>query len=166
PEESDNCAVIPYNENYAKKQAESHSKATQTVKCGPEDMVTLIMKQAGRHALARSRPSQRQMERVENKCVCANGSPVLLARHRESRNGSRKSRYKHYATGNDNERELKCQCALNGEQTDLLSSHHHQHQYHLPLRHRESNRHRKLRSSSLRNHYRPREWLVDYEGNN
>ncbi|CAG2178681.1 unnamed protein product, partial [Oppiella nova] len=60
-----NGAIVAYNDTTHTK-----STATQTVKCGPEDYATVIIKQASRHALAKSgsqTQSQSQSQKHNNK---------------------------------------------------------------------------------------------------
>lgn len=175
---SSSSAVVPLYKSG--QRTESVSVATQTVKCGSEDtMVTLIMKQAGRHALARSRScgGQRSVERHNGSCTCSS------RHHRESsRNGSKQSsnrtngstKYYHLNGENGDTHtsemsNLHCQCNLTAEQ--LLFCHsavsngsNRRHNRDSSVRH---NRGSKLRSASLRSghhqeHYRPSEWLIDY----
>ena len=192
-------------ETMTTKTVELTSVATQTVKCGSEDMVTLILKQAGRHALARSRScgggGQRSVERYanENRCLCSakhhhNNYRESSRNGRQSNGSNRGYHTKYYLIGeNENsttqtteltEMSLKCQCNL-AEHLSFADSivsndsyhgrhnHHHQQQNH--NHNHQRSHHRKLRSASLRasqqhqhhqQHYRPNEWLIDYNSGN
>lgn len=65
-----NSAVIAFDDVIATK-----SVATQTVKCGPEECTTVIIKQASRHALAKnashSRSNNCDSEQKNNRCRCS-----------------------------------------------------------------------------------------------
>ncbi|CAG2102617.1 unnamed protein product [Medioppia subpectinata] len=58
-----NGAIVAYNSDTTRMK----STATQTVKCGPEDYATVIIKQASRHALAKN-GSHSQKHAKDNDC--------------------------------------------------------------------------------------------------
>ncbi|KAH9390061.1 regulation of otic vesicle morphogenesis, partial [Tyrophagus putrescentiae] len=187
-------------ETMTTKTVELTSVATQTVKCGSEDMVTLILKQAGRHALARSRScgggGQRSVERYanENRCLCSakhhHNNYRESSRNGRRSNGSNRGYHTKYYLIGENENSTTqttelTEMSLNA--TEHLSfadsivsngSYHGRHNHHQQQNHNHNHQrshHRKLRSASLRasqqhqhhqQHYRPNEWLIDYNSGN
>lgn len=156
PEKSDNKTITLISGDGNKTVVEMQSRATQTVKSGPEEIVKVIMKQAGKHALVRNR-SLRHSERSSSEgcsssrysrhCKCHNcdsSLSYLANKYKESRsNNSRRSKPKCYNNGDCNEC-FKYHNDLHDIPIDLYSNQ--------LSRHRE--RHRKTRSDSLKQSYR------------